>query len=399
MTHTKRIHRQSVLSSIRCQQERELDSRPGLTPARGQSPSSSQISRVRPPLSAVGGWTEPVFWLSVSVGERAAAWAPCSLTSGCVAMSSGRRIRPERSAGAQRRNVQKLTWRDSHWLQGFSDDQRGGPSASLSDMGGGAALRRVLLLCERQQHREAAALLSRLAPAAFRALVAELPVEVLLEQLPASLPPLEALYARATFLEEPSTALQALKPDALVLQMVRLFAQQHDADRDGAAPWLAPPQMITSCKKLLKVRPAPACMLSPRGSAPTRAISGAGPPALRPLVVCQRGGPPVAVKCTQERLCCPFNLGAVCCISVLEPEQNDEETAFCEHKFPPPANGRVRSVRPHEDAKREAAAVFDQPVLGAPICTPTMLMSDCAAFNSSRVSSKLFFDYLNAGTR
>lgn len=170
-------------------------------------------------------------------------------------MSSGRRIRPERSAGAQRRNVQKLTWRDSHWLQGFSDvdDQRGGPSASLSDMGGCAALRRVLLLCERQQHREAAALLSRLAPAAFRALVAELPVEVLLEQLPASLPPLEALYARAAFLEEPATALQALKPDALVLQMVRLFAQQHDADRDGAAPWLGPPQMITSCKKLLKM--------------------------------------------------------------------------------------------------------------------------------------------------
>ncbi|KAL1423318.1 hypothetical protein MTO96_021293 [Rhipicephalus appendiculatus] len=178
----------------------------------------------------------------------------CSLASGCAAMSSGRRIRPERSAGAQRRNVQKLTWRDSHWLQGFSDvdDQRGGPSASLSDMGGGAALRRVLLLCERQQHREAAALLSRLAPAAFRALVAELPVEVLLEQLPASLPPLEALYARAAFLEEPATALQALKPDALVLQMVRLFAQQHDADRDGASPWLGPPQMITSCKKLLK---------------------------------------------------------------------------------------------------------------------------------------------------
>lgn len=197
-------------------------------------------------------------------------------------MSSGRRIRPERSAGAQRRNVQKLTWRDSHWLQGFSDvdDQRGGPSASLSDMGGCAALRRVLLLCERQQHREAAALLSRLAPAAFRALVAELPVEVLLEQLPASLPPLEALYARAAFLEEPATALQALKPDALVLQMVRLFAQQHDADRDGAAPWLGPPQMITSCKKLLKMilqaDPRARQQLRGRKQALDRALEGLG---------------------------------------------------------------------------------------------------------------------------
>ncbi|KAH7983874.1 hypothetical protein HPB52_014986 [Rhipicephalus sanguineus] len=219
-------------------------------------------------------------------------------------MSSGRRIRPERSAGAQRRNVQKLTWRDSHWLQGFSDvdDQRGGPSASLSDMGGGAALRRVLLLCERQQHREAAALLSRLAPAAFRALVAELPVEVLLEQLPASLPPLEALYARAAFLEEPATALQALKPDALVLQMVRLFAQQHDADRDGASPWLGPPQMITSCKKLLKVRPAPPCMLSPRGSAPTRAFSGAGPPALRPHSIQYASVDVLSVRCLRGQV-------------------------------------------------------------------------------------------------
>ncbi|KAH9362952.1 hypothetical protein HPB48_014266 [Haemaphysalis longicornis] len=167
-------------------------------------------------------------------------------------MSSGRRIRPERPAGAQRRNVQKLTWRDSHWLQGFSGVHEGEERASLSDMGAGAALRRVLLLCERQQQREAAALISRLAPAAFRALLAELPVELLMDQLPGSLPPLEALYARAAFLEDPS-ALQLLKTDALVLRMVRLFALQHDADREGT-PWLGPPQMLASCKKLLKVR-------------------------------------------------------------------------------------------------------------------------------------------------
>ncbi|XP_077501898.1 uncharacterized protein LOC144112935 [Amblyomma americanum] len=195
-------------------------------------------------------------------------------------MSSGRRIRPERPAGAQRRNVQKLTWRDSHWLQGFAgdvDEPRGGPSASLSDMSGGAALRRVLLLCERQQHREAAALLSRLAPAAFRALLAELPVELLLDQLPGSLPPLEALYARAAFLEEP--ALQALKPDALLLQLVRLFALQHDADREGA-PWLGPPPMVASCKKLLKAvlkaDPRARQQLRSRKQALDRALEGLG---------------------------------------------------------------------------------------------------------------------------
>ncbi|KAH7980452.1 hypothetical protein HPB49_016305 [Dermacentor silvarum] len=253
----------ALISRIKRQREREANSRSGykLLAVRAHSSLFARDAAgcVRHHFrTAAGGRAEPVFWLSVSVRRESGGLTlgVCSTASGCLAMSSGRRIRPERSAGAQRRNVQKLTWRDSHWLQGFSDvgDQRGGPSASLSDMGVGAALRRVLLLCERQQHREAAALISHLAPAVFRALVAELPVEALLEQLPASLPPLEALYARAAFLEEPATALQALKPDALVLHMVRLFAQQHDADRDGATQWLGPPQMITSCKKLLKVR-------------------------------------------------------------------------------------------------------------------------------------------------
>lgn len=171
-------------------------------------------------------------------------------------MSNGRRIRPERGP-AHRRNVQKLTWRNSHWLQSFPDEQRVA-GMTIADMSPAAAMRRVLLLCERLQYREAANLVTRLGQNTFKAILPELPIEVFLESVPQSLPVLEALYAKVFLSEGLHFSLKLLQPDALVFQMVRLFAQSSDdlGSEQEFAREKSPgsPQLLFSCKKLLKVR-------------------------------------------------------------------------------------------------------------------------------------------------
>lgn len=58
------------------------------------------------------------------------------------------------------------------------------------------ALRRVLLLAEGRQFREAAAILSRLGPGVLQSVATELPTDILVEALPHSAHLLETLLNR-----------------------------------------------------------------------------------------------------------------------------------------------------------------------------------------------------------
>lgn len=58
------------------------------------------------------------------------------------------------------------------------------------------ALRRVLVLAEGRQFREAAAVLARLGPTALSAVASEIPLELLLDGLPHSAQLLETLFSR-----------------------------------------------------------------------------------------------------------------------------------------------------------------------------------------------------------
>ncbi|EEC01665.1 hypothetical protein IscW_ISCW001706, partial [Ixodes scapularis] len=173
--------------------------------------------------------------------------------------------------------------RNSHWLHSFPEEQRVA-SMTIADMSPALASRRVVLLCERQQYREAANLVTRLGQATFKAILPELPVEVFLDAVPQSLHLLEALYAKVFLSEGLNFSLKLLKPEALVFQMVRLFAQH--ADDSGFEQdytrnrFVAAPVMLSSCKKLLKVivltEPRMRHQLSGRKKALERALEGLG---------------------------------------------------------------------------------------------------------------------------
>lgn len=57
-------------------------------------------------------------------------------------------------------------------------------------------LRRLMLLSEGRQYREAAGVVGRLGPSVLRSVVAELPIDLLLEHLPHSAYLLESFYSR-----------------------------------------------------------------------------------------------------------------------------------------------------------------------------------------------------------
>lgn len=62
------------------------------------------------------------------------------------------------------------------------------------------ALRRVLLLAEGRQFREAAAILSRLGPGVLQSVASELPIDLLVEALPHSAHLIETLLNRSVMM-------------------------------------------------------------------------------------------------------------------------------------------------------------------------------------------------------
>lgn len=57
-------------------------------------------------------------------------------------------------------------------------------------------LRRLMLLSEGRQYREAAGVVGRLGPSVLRSVIAELPIDLLLEHLPHSAYLLESFFTR-----------------------------------------------------------------------------------------------------------------------------------------------------------------------------------------------------------
>lgn len=113
-------------------------------------------------------------------------------------------------------------------------------------------IRRVLQLYELGEYREAALTISRLPYGTFRAVVLDLPVDVFVEAMPASLLILDALYAKVFFAGRDLLAFgfKFLHPENVVSHMIRMFAMCNLYSTNGNGN----EESITICKKLLKVK-------------------------------------------------------------------------------------------------------------------------------------------------
>ncbi|KAL1138313.1 hypothetical protein AAG570_010001 [Ranatra chinensis] len=137
---------------------------------------------------------------------------------------------------------------------------------TISDISPRLALKRILLLYENGQYREAANFINRLGHPTFRTVLGQLPVDLFVEAMPHSVSILEALYAKV-FLSS-DCSVKWLKPGGLVLKLVRLLC---------AGP---PDGWTLGAKKLLKVivltEPALKKGLRARRRALDKAVEGLG---------------------------------------------------------------------------------------------------------------------------
>ncbi|KAK8740905.1 hypothetical protein OTU49_002767, partial [Cherax quadricarinatus] len=218
-------------------------------PTPSPSKTNSQSLMIGPPPLIDGAACKTSTWTYKQVTS--------TRSSGMSDMDKGVRFRPERR---ERRPVQKLQWRESAWSRGFSapkDDYLDLDTriTALYSADGSPrhAIKRILLLTENFQYRDAASFIHRLPAATFKVIVADLPIEVLVEAMPHSLPIVEALYCKVSE-TAPVVAgsTRILRPEAVVWQMVRFFAQQEEC-LTGDIRWEFCGPFVTSCKKVLRV--------------------------------------------------------------------------------------------------------------------------------------------------
>ncbi|XP_073970957.1 uncharacterized protein isoform X2 [Rhodnius prolixus] len=145
------------------------------------------------------------------------------------------RFKPERSRHGV--NLHKLQWRNSNWVDGFPEMVS---SMTIADVSPRFAVKRIILLYENSQYREAANFINRLSHGTFKTILTQLPIDLFVETMPHSVSILEALYAKV-FLSS-DCGIRVLRPESVLMQLVKLFAGTGSPDR-----WLA------SARKLLKV--------------------------------------------------------------------------------------------------------------------------------------------------
>ncbi|XP_054709293.1 uncharacterized protein LOC129218999 [Uloborus diversus] len=199
--------------------------------------------------------------------------------AGHSVVERGNRIRPERH---NRKNIQKMTWRSNDWVKGFREEVESRvESMTIADVSPGVAIRRVLLLYENQQYREAANFINRLNYSTFKVILGELPVELFVDNIPHTLAILEALYARVFLADGLEISLKLLRPDSVVMQMVKVFALQQEDSSPVNSFTLDPKHpVVASCKKLLKVivlsEPRMKKLITTRKRALDKSIKGLG---------------------------------------------------------------------------------------------------------------------------
>lgn len=231
-----------------------------------------------PPLSA-----QPSSPPSVSSSSAAVAtWNSCGSSSALP----GSRIKPDRSRGRGAANaVHRMQWRSSNWTEGFPPEQQehrqqqqqrlvAVGSMTIADVSPRFAVKRILLLYENAQYREAANFVNRLSHGTFKTILGQLPIDLFVEAMPHSLSILEALYAKV-FLSS-DCGVKVLRPDHVLMRLVKLYTGTAAGAGVGAGAdrWLASTRKLLKCIVLSepKLRKA----LQVRRRALDKAVEGLG---------------------------------------------------------------------------------------------------------------------------
>eukprot|EP00057_Strongylocentrotus_purpuratus_P005865 XP_003731897.2 PREDICTED: uncharacterized protein LOC100893723 isoform X1 [Strongylocentrotus purpuratus] len=161
-----------------------------------------------------------------------------------------RQRRTTRRAPAPNINGQSGPWMDSSWVQSFSS-QGPSPLGNPQDLNPAFALRKIVLLLEKQKYIDVSQLINQLNNVAIKSILHELPIHVFLENIPDSLVALESLYSKLFVLDPENFPVDKLAIEATVFQIVRHLALADSMLDNGSTQ--ANADLIGSIRNILQI--------------------------------------------------------------------------------------------------------------------------------------------------
>ncbi|XP_046570197.1 uncharacterized protein LOC124278521 isoform X2 [Haliotis rubra] len=169
-------------------------------------------------------------------------------TSDVEDRSKMERLRPERRP---RQRVQKV-WRSVCWADSFSDESL---VMDTIDITADFALRKIATLFENRKYEECASLIRRLNHLMVKAILKEVPIDVIHEALPYSACILEALYVKVYQTYAERFPMAEMHLEQLVKRMVCIFAKQYSANKGDKNSNMFLPSFRTVLRIILSVQP------------------------------------------------------------------------------------------------------------------------------------------------
>ncbi|XP_071090684.1 uncharacterized protein [Haliotis cracherodii] len=158
------------------------------------------------------------------------------------------RLRPERRP---RQRVQKV-WRSVCWADSFSDESL---VMDTIDITADFALRKIATLFENRKYEECASLIRRLNNLMVKAILKEVPIDVIHEALPYSACILEALYVKVYQTYADQFPMAEMHLEQLVKRMVCIFAKQYSANKGDKNSNMFLPSFRTVLRIIISVQP------------------------------------------------------------------------------------------------------------------------------------------------
>ena len=113
-------------------------------------------------------------------------------------------------------------WQNGAWISSFPEETN---TMSDQDFSPGFAIRKIALLFENRRWEDCALLINKLSMITLRTILSELPVDLIIDSVPSSLPIVEALYMRMYNSGDPSSfPSHNLHPEQLIGKLVKWMA-------------------------------------------------------------------------------------------------------------------------------------------------------------------------------
>ncbi|XP_071827062.1 uncharacterized protein [Apostichopus japonicus] len=140
-------------------------------------------------------------------------------------------------------------WKDKKWVQSFAKDEPS-PLGDLMDMSPAFALRKVLLLIEKQKYQDASQVINQMGQDTLSAIITDMPIASLILKIPSSLILLESIYSKLFLLKMDNFPREKMGVEGMVFQIVKYLST---TDTSGGKSGRKESEIYKSVTNILRI--------------------------------------------------------------------------------------------------------------------------------------------------